>query len=380
MDINYAPYSSCEVYKNSDKNHPFYDSIILNKLRFYDIQWKNLEYSENYRFGPNVCDLTLQDSSNSFPIIRKTEYFDNSVDNDISSFEVVIGNETDSTLKKIPLKMYLDNISLFTDAKVKGALYSEKSSKIITSTQACVMFNSNSNMEFNVKLFNCQSVINPAVLIIISSSQGTSSYFVLDLDNSLDFNKNGFKDKFVAKHFEEYTNESRKNALVIFQIPLKYVNPSFNISGLENSYEASIQSDLISNLPFEKRYERFLKERDSPSVHNGFSNIIIKHDDELFKKSFIPRLIYSIKEDNYYTFNKDPAATDYSKNSYTSLNVYNTDDLSHPSLSNFTIRRDESKPIHCIIQYYYLIDPNKINNYNIIKTIHDDLVCFNPNL
>jgi len=251
---------------NDAVNNLAYDSkahTLASKygLNISTVAWEDTGRTKGSCWGPNISDMTLCTASGStnMPIIRKPNYSDLTSDQDISSFSVNVGNENGSDLKQISLHEYLLNITKYTDIKLTqgGSLIAIRDTHILTYAQACVLPLKDGKVEFAVKLYNYQSRTTPAVLVIIVSSQGTSAHYVLGRDNTLDFNKNGLKAKFLAERLRDdrakrgvpldgpmTDDEKIRNALMIFQIPLKYTAPTAGVweqcsSLADSSYKAS---------------------------------------------------------------------------------------------------------------------------------------------
>ena len=223
-----------------------------------NVAWEDTARNSGSCFGPNISDMTLNVDGTNMPIIRKPNFADVSSDKNISDFNVVVGNENGSQKKLISLKSYLENVGTYINNNRTKSMYLERDSKILTTAQTCILPLSNGEVKFNVKLYNYQSTTEPAVLILVCSSEGTSAQIVKGRDCTLYFNKNGKNADFIAERLEddrkrrgvplkgEMTNEEKhKNAIFIYQIPLvqKYVRRptecvyATNYSyGITNSY------------------------------------------------------------------------------------------------------------------------------------------------
>lgn len=317
---------SSSFVDNSSIESLKYDSNTDNLASRYGLNisskaWEDTGRTKGSCWGPNISDMTLCVGERNMPIIRKPNFSDLTSDQDISSFNLTVGNENGSNLKQIPLKEYLENITKYTDAKVTGNLYNSRDLKILTSAQACILPLKDGQVEFAVRLYNYQSSVKPAVLVIVSSSQGTSAHFVLGRNNVLDFNKNGLKAKFLAERLRDdrakrgvsldgpmTDDEKIRNALLIFQVPLKYNAPSKNSFGSGAGFGAS------------------------HGTTRGMDHGII--------------------------------STTAGNGKYNSL-------------SNFTVQRDDRMPIRCTIQYYHVTDETSISESDM-ATIASEVVRHNP--
>ena len=309
------------------------------------VAWEDTGRTKGSCFGPNISDMTLCASSRNMPIIRKPNFSDVTSDQDISSFNVNVGNENGSALKQIPLRDYLENITKYTDIKLKdnGSLYNSRDTQILTSAQACILPLKDGKVEFGVKLYNYQSRREPAVLVVVASSQGTSAHYVLGQDNALDFNKNGLKAKFLAERLRDdrakrgvpldgpmSDDEKVRNALMIFQIPLKYTAPLYRGGGYG-----------FGSAP-------------APAVAAGSA--------------------YSVASLSQFTESRSaspPRGMDHG--------IVSTSEGSgrYATLSNFTVERDERMPIRCTIQYYHVTDDVTVSEEDM-KTIASEVVRHNP--
>merc|ERR1712083_360823 len=113
-----------------------------------------------------------------------------------------------------------------------------KDSHVIMSSQTCFLpIKSGEETKFNVALFNYQSQPkNPAVLVIVSTSKGSSAQIIEGKEQHLLFNNFGKKADFIAERVSDVrrkkgqTNihdkvlskeEKQGNVIVIVQVPLK---------------------------------------------------------------------------------------------------------------------------------------------------------------
>ena len=198
-----------------------------------NVAWEDCARTKDSCFGPSISDLTLNVNGTNMPLMRKPNYADVTSDQDISKFKLVVGNESDGSKTMITLKEYLESIDKYTGNSKLKSMYLSRDEKILTSAQACILPLSDGEVEFNVKLYNYQSYDEPAVLILVCSSEGTSAQIVKGRDCTLYFNKAGQNANYIAERLTDdrkrrgvplegaMTNEEKqRNALLIFQIPL----------------------------------------------------------------------------------------------------------------------------------------------------------------
>jgi hypothetical protein len=212
-------------------------------LNIQKVSWEDTARTKGSCFGHNISDMTLSVDNRNMPVIRKPNYADVTCDRDISNFMVTVGNEEEDDedieridpLKRISLKKYLQNIGKYTgNSKIKD-MYLERDEHILCSSQACVLPLHENEVEFNVRLFNYQTrSTDPAVLVIVASSQGTSCQVVTDRNQKLYFNKSNKAANYLAKRLTQdrkersvalegamTEDEKDRNVLFVYQIPLK---------------------------------------------------------------------------------------------------------------------------------------------------------------
>jgi hypothetical protein len=190
------------------------------------VSWEDTARAKGSCWGPNISDMTLTVDETLMNVIRKPNFSDHTCDLPSSYFKVTIGNETEtkSELKTITLKEYVKSLKDGKD------LWLERDENILVSAQCCVLpCDETGEVEFVPSLYNYQS----AVLVIISTSQGTTQHMMSQKDN-LYFNENGVKRKFLAKRLTQdrkergvklegkmSEEEEERNVILIYQIPLK---------------------------------------------------------------------------------------------------------------------------------------------------------------
>lgn len=204
-------------------------------LAIQTVAWEDTGRSKGSCWGPNISDVTLVTSDVNMPIIRCPNFSDRTADIKIDNFKLTIGNEVETTTSRVALKEFLQNVGKYTGNTSAQDLYDEKrDSVILTSAQFCVL---PQDSKFAVRIFNYQSSTdNPAVLVILASQAGTSCQVVSGKNPILYFNKGNkafdFHAKRLSKDREEKgkalegamdADERERNALMIFQVPLKIV-------------------------------------------------------------------------------------------------------------------------------------------------------------
>lgn len=214
------------------------DPIATSLAQSYGLAIQNVSWEDTARFkgscwGPNISDMTLECDGKNMPVIRRPNLIDLTCDVSSENFSVSVGNEKGIPGKTISLKEYVTNISNYTECG-KSDLWLDRDEKLLLSSQACILPLKDDQVNFTVKLYNYQSSdAEPAVLVILASSQGTSCQLVTGRD-TLYFNDNGQGCKFKAVRLEddrkvrdvetkgEMTSEEKnRNVLYIYQIPLK---------------------------------------------------------------------------------------------------------------------------------------------------------------
>jgi hypothetical protein len=220
-----------------------YDSTLakhaaVSGLTINTISWEDTARNKYSAFGPNISDMSLavdNQTETVMPIIRQANMSDVTTDVKIDFFTVPVGNESGSELKTIPFKRYLEKIGKYTSNLEQESLYLPRDEVILTSPQFCILPAKEKDVYFGVKLFNYQShKDNPVVLAIVVSQEGTSAQVVTEEHQTLYFNKAGRSCNFAAKRLsvdrrqrgvemkEAMTrDEQERNALIVFQIPLK---------------------------------------------------------------------------------------------------------------------------------------------------------------
>ncbi len=225
-------------------------------LDAHRVCWEDTARNKNSSIGPNISDLTLRAEDTDMPVIRRPNFADVTVDHPIDKFNVTVGNESGNELKRISLTEYLENITKYTDNESISKLINDDDTMVLCSTQACILPASYSEVNFNVRMYNYQTTeTNPAVLVIISSNQGTSAQVLNSNTTDVLFNLEGLAYDFVAERLKEERKrlgkdldapmseeEKERNVIFIYQVPLKVKEPERPKSFLKSSIPIYLSS------------------------------------------------------------------------------------------------------------------------------------------
>merc|ERR1719474_1658182 len=233
------------------------------------VSWEDCARNKGSSWGPCISDMTLRVNDSCMPVIRQPNFQDKTWDVKMKDIPIVVGNHTENAeekLETISLSDYLEHFSDFMTndhfrkqqpdmldllgqqigLRKRGiSLLSNKEngdSHVIMSSQACFLpIIKGEETKFNVALYNYQSQPkNPAVLVIVSTSKGSSAQIIEGREQHLLFNHNGKKADFVGERVSDVrrkkgqTNlddkvlskeEKQDNMIVIVQVPLKKKEP-----------------------------------------------------------------------------------------------------------------------------------------------------------
>lgn len=227
-------------------------------LSISDVTWDDTARNKVSAFGPNISDMTLivigdspLDSAVNMPVIRTPNFSDKTVDFDCSKIYISAGNETGLPLFSVSLLDYLRNFgkhSGITETPKLDAPMDRIPDGVILSAQSCFLPCESSvtkggvspYVDFSVRLYNYQSSYeNPAVIVIVCTSTGTTSQIVTenycDLYHSKDGKKYylrairledrrielGAKASGPIKSSEMSEIEVAENIIKVVQVPLK---------------------------------------------------------------------------------------------------------------------------------------------------------------
>lgn len=222
-------------------------------LSITTVAWEDASRNKNSSIGANISDITLNTGDRNMPMIRKPNFSDVTGDLEMSSLAVTVGNEVESgkdneedekekdVYRRIPLKEYLDNLDIYAGAKVEAkSVTLPRDEVVLCSAQSCILpLKKSGEVSFVPQIHNYQSRRDDsAVLAIVATAQGTSAHIVTERQQKLYFNRKGQATKFLAKRLsqdraernvdingEMTTQEKDRNLLVIYQVPLKQLDP-----------------------------------------------------------------------------------------------------------------------------------------------------------
>jgi hypothetical protein len=346
-------------------------------LAVQSVSWEdNARYNQS-SVGPCISDMTLaipksrekRDATdlynwNPLPMIRYPNFADKTADVPINNFQITVGNETDEgSLKRIPLKEYLQNIGQYvktTDGVPTKSLYClEKDENILTSAQFCLLPLASGTTEFNVRIYNYQNRSDdPAVLVLVCSQKGTSAQTLANNSTSLFFNTAGKAANYVAERMKDErkrlgkaiegkmsTDEAERNVLMIFQIPLKQKLRQHFVS----SYGNGVKS--LSSVTIVPQCE--IMECCSESL-----------------SSFTPKS-RSFTTASVFTSTRESISRGLDRAMLSISKTHST----FEGIKNNILERDTRFPIRCTFQYYGCTDSQNINNemWTEIKTDIDKI-------
>jgi len=244
------PTSLTQTISNIASNSNLQNIAKKHNLNINRVTWEDTARSKGSCWGPNISDMTLKLDKEHIllPVIRRPNFSDETADLPIKNFVLMTGNEKgNKELKKVSLRDYLENKEGYIkDVKgnpVKSLLCEERDEVILTSAQYCILPLNKGTCEFNVNLYNYQSSSSsPGVLVIVASSQGSSAQAIYGGTTALYFNNAGKAANYVAERLKDERerlgkeiegkmdkDEQERNALFIYQIPLKVKAREFDM-------------------------------------------------------------------------------------------------------------------------------------------------------
>ena len=218
--------------------HETQDLLNAHGLQAQRVTWEDTGRTKGSCWGPNISDMTLlvKEGSTLMPVIRKPNFSDVTQDVPIDTFRLKIGNNV------LSLRDFLSNVNVHVDdVKDDTNLFLERDEVILTSSQCCVLpVKKGEKTEFALQLFNYQSYDeDPAVLVLMVSSRGTSVQVLERSNQKLFFNDKGTAKWFNIERLEDVRErkgetktrvdsfkemkqeEKMDNTLMMIQIPLK---------------------------------------------------------------------------------------------------------------------------------------------------------------
>lgn len=218
-------------------NQSLKEKFARHKLNVGFVKWEDNARTKGSVWGPVISDVTLDVDDTSFPIIGTENFKDPTFDMSIDRFSVNVGNEkeSESVMKRISFKEYLQNLQQYVSSSVTGPFVLPRDDKILVSAQDCLLPLKDGQVAFNVRIHNYQyDQDDPAVLVVVASPHGTSAQLLTEYKQKIYFNKCNKKAPYVAKRLKDVRAEAGKalegdmdqeekenNVLFIFQIPLK---------------------------------------------------------------------------------------------------------------------------------------------------------------
>ncbi len=407
--------SLCDKISNLVDNNKVKNLTHSCGLAINRVSWEDTARNKNSCWGPNISDMTLHTQGKNMPIFRKPNFTDVTTEVDIDKFNLVVGNESGADLSVVTLKEYLENIAKYTSNEKVNNMYLERDSKILTSSQACILPLENGEVEFNVRLYNYQTSLNdPAVLVIVSSSQGTSCQVLNSNDAKLYFNNNGKSANFLAKRLKddrkernvelegEMTQEEKeRNVLYIFQIPLKR---NTKLPLRESVYKTGWKSDSAELIPmcnnstglsYNKGKLQSHHQSFTPTpMSSGMGNFINTSANSL-QSDFNLAKLEVLEDQSYMSESKEgitkglPRGTARRSGRARSSTIDMSDDCeeeeetsrgfdnavlrvgnthgNYYGTNNLELVRDDKYPIRCTVQFYKVTDDIDIPQQEIFK-------------
>lgn len=304
-------------------------------LNLTTVSWEDTARSKNSCWGPNISDMTLRSNGKDCKVIRRPNFADVSVDHPLTNFNVTVENENNTELRRIGLREYLNTLKITTTTD----------EQILCSTQACILEGDSGDIPFNVRLYNYQTTQeHPAVLVIISTNQGTSAQVLDAKTTDILFNKNGRAHDFIAERLKEErirlgksleqpmsADEKERNVVFIYQVPLKVPRRTRALAETLcfDSFEVEDQGYMMTNQAYSATLER------CATTKKGFDNAMLK--------------------------------------------VSSNDKGEFKGTQNKTLVRDESYPIRCTLQYYWITDTMDKMTEPLVKTMSEQLEKFYQN-
>lgn len=216
-------------------------------LCIQNVSWEDCARQKHSTWGPCISDMTLQVDKQALPVVRLPHFQDVSWDQSLKQIPLNVGNQVGAPLHTTSLYEYLEHFSEYLHSPPSQSINliaPERDQNAIMTAQACFLpIQEGHETKFNVCIRNYQSSPgNPAVLVIVASSSGTSAQ-VIDQSNiqTLYFNNDGQKASFTAKRLKDQrieqgrpisgpmtAEEKADNMIVIVQVPLiQRAPPSF---------------------------------------------------------------------------------------------------------------------------------------------------------
>lgn len=226
-------------------------------LAIQTVSWEDTGRCKGSSWGPNISDMTLEVNNRRLPVIRNPNFADLTWDVRMKDIPIAVGNEAGEPMRKISLDEYLQNFRSYLHNPnewpgSERSLLADRDTHVLMSSQACFLpVPEEDESKFNVCLYNYQSSAkNPAVLVIVATSNGTSAQIIEgSRGQKLYFNKNGQKASFMAQRLKDNRKErgvsvegamseaeKSQNMVMVIQVPLVQAPRQQNMYGGLNSY------------------------------------------------------------------------------------------------------------------------------------------------
>lgn len=197
------------------------------------VTWEDTGRNHNSCWGRQISDMTLAVDEHLCPVIRKDNFLDVTCDLPIDQFNVKIGNETGK--EQLEIQSLKDYLSAIPSKKGPVNLIRPRDTQILVSSQACILPLEDGTVEFRPQLYNYPTRSDsPALLVVLSTSLGTTAQVVQSKPQDLVYNLNGQICHFLATRLRDDRKargvalegamdkeEIERNLIAIYSVPLK---------------------------------------------------------------------------------------------------------------------------------------------------------------
>jgi len=209
------------------------------------VTWEDTGRNHNSCWGRQISDMTLAVTSELCPVIRKDNFLDVTCDLPIEQFNVKVGNETGK--EQLEVQSLKDYLSAIHSKKGPVNLIRARDSQIMVSSQACILPLEDGTVEFRPQLYNYPTRDDsPALLVVLSTSLGTTAQVVQNKPQDLVYNLNGKICHFLATRLRDDRKargvalegamdkeEIERNLIAIYSVPLKQKPVATRSRGLQ---------------------------------------------------------------------------------------------------------------------------------------------------
>jgi hypothetical protein len=269
------------------------------------------------------------------------------------------------------LEEYLTHFDKYCGKKIDPTnLYCERDSNILTSAQACVLPLDKNKVEFAVDLYNYQSSTSePAVLVIMATTYGTSAQVTCGGNTVLYFNANNTAHLFKAERLTEYrisqgrpvdgpmtAEEKAMNGIYIFQVPLK-ITPKYQSFKSTNFYESAAPTCAYNqNFSFKYKTTSGMAFSMPESLAMDEESEELEAGDDLFGDSDSAPAKTAMKSRG---MGMERAILKVGE----AKGVFQG--ITKSSGSNYELMRDTNRPVRLTVQFYMCTDINDISQANV---------------